>query len=390
MGESWSNVKEFEGFSLLGGPLHRLGRRLGLVRGATNTVALGFALGVSLWAVLMALTLIEGNGHLVFSLSVIGANVRLLVVIPLFFLCEAWWDPRLPAFIGMIVRSGVVPGNAMPALESAIARTIRWKDSWLAEAMCLLAAVVFSLLGPQLHLSGTTAAYDPSHAAKGAALAGQWYWIVCLPFFRFLMFRWLWRLGLWFYFLWRVARLDLHLVPTHSDGAGGLGYLEIVHTHFAPLILAISAIQAASLAEDLSAGTAAFEAIYPALAIVLVVDAVLFLGPLLLFTPKLWACRVKGLSDYMEFAASYVSGFDRKWLGADAHLEPLLGTPDLQSLADLGNSVNIVRNMRWVPVSVRMLRDFAVAALVPMVPLLLLKYPVAELAEKFLGRLSGL
>jgi hypothetical protein len=278
----------------------------------------------------------------------------------------------------------------MPALESAIARTIRWKDSWLAEAMCLLAAVVFSLLGPRLHLSGTTAAYDPSDAAKGAALAGQWYWIVCLPFFRFLMFRWLWRLGLWFYFLWRVARLDLHLVPTHCDGAGGLGYLEIVHTHFAPLILAISAIQAASLAEDLSAGTAAFEAIYPALAIVLVVDAVLFLGPLLLFTPKLWACRVKGLSDYMEFAASYVSGFDRKWLGADAHLEPLLGTPDLQSLADLGNSVNIVRNMRWVPVSVRMLRDFAVAALVPMVPLLLLKYPVAELAEKFLGRLSGL
>jgi hypothetical protein len=390
LGESWSNVKEFEGFSLLGGPLHLLGRRLGLVRGATNTVPLGMALGLSLWTVLMALTLIEGNGHLVFSLSVIGANVRLLVVIPLFFLCEAWLDPRLPAFIGLIVRSGVVPGNAMPALESAIARTIRWKDSWLAEAMCLLAAVVFSLLGPQLHLSGTTAAYDPSDAAKGAALAGQWYWIVCLPFFRFLMFRWLWRLGLWFYFLWRVARLDLHLVPTHCDGAGGLGYLEIVHTHFAPLILAISAIQAASLAEDLSAGTAAFEAIYPALAIVLVVDAVLFLGPLLLFTPKLWACRVKGLSDYMEFAASYVSGFDRKWLGADAHLEPLLGTPDLQSLADLGNSVNIVRNMRWVPVSVRMLRDFAVAALVPMVPLLLLKYPVAELAEKFLGRLSGL
>jgi hypothetical protein len=390
LGESWSNVKEFEGFSLLGGPLHLLGRRLGLVRGATNTVPLGMALGLSLWTVLMALTLIEGNGHLVFSLSVIGANVRLLVVIPLFFLCEAWLDPRLPAFIGLIVRSGVVPGNAMPALESAIARTIRWKDSWLAEAMCLLAAVVFSLLGPRLHLSGTTAAYDPSDAAKGAALAGQWYWIVCLPFFRFLMFRWLWRLGLWFYSLWRVARLDLHLVPTHCDGAGGLGYLEIVHTHFAPLILAISAIQAASLAEDLSAGTAAFEAIYPALAIVLVVDAVLFLGPLLLFTPKLWACRVKGLSDYMEFAASYVSGFDRKWLGADAHLEPLLGTPDLQSLADLGNSVNIVRNMRWVPVSVRMLRDFAVAALVPMVPLLLLKYPVAELAEKFLGRLSGL
>jgi len=82
-------MEEREGlkdFSLLGGPLHRLGCRLGLVRGGTNTVALGLALGALLWTVLVALALIEGVGHRLFSLSVIGAHVRLLVVIPLFFL----------------------------------------------------------------------------------------------------------------------------------------------------------------------------------------------------------------------------------------------------------------------------------------------------------------
>jgi len=98
--------KQFEKFSLLGGPLHRLGCRLGLVRGGTNTVALGLALGVSSWAVLLLLALIEGVGDQVFSLTVIGAHVRLLVVIPLFFLCESWLDPRLTAFVRMIVRSG--------------------------------------------------------------------------------------------------------------------------------------------------------------------------------------------------------------------------------------------------------------------------------------------
>ena len=93
----------------------------------------------------------------------------------------------------------------------------------------------------------------------------------------------------------------------------------------------------------------------------------------------------------MEFAARYVSGFDRKWLGADnPPEEPLLGTPDLQSLADLGNSVSIVRNMRSILVSPRMLTEFAIAALVPLLPLLLLKYPVAELAKMFFARLSGL
>ena len=100
---------------------------------------------------------------------------------------------------------------------------------------------------------------------------------------------------------------------------------------------------------------------------------------------------MKGLSDYMSFAERYVIRFDRKWLGADDPTgEPLLGTPDLQSLADLSNSVNIVDRMRVVPVSVRMLTELAIAALVPMVPLLLLKYPVAELAQRFFASLAGL
>jgi len=289
------------------------------------------------------------------------------------------------------VRAGVVPRDGLPVLESEIARTTRWKDSWLPEVLCLLAAVLVSPIGLQLGLSGETANWDPSRAPAGVTLTGLWYWAVCLTLFRFLILRWFWRLGLWSYFLWRVAKQDLHLVPTHPDGAGGLGYLEVVHIQFTTLGVAISAGQGASFAEEISSGTMTFGAIYPALALVLVVDAVLFLGPLLIFTPKLRACRVKGLSDYMEFAASYVSGFDRKWLGADAASEEnLLGTPDLQSLADLANSVSVVRDMRMVPVTVRTLTGFAMAALLPVLPLLLLKYPIAELAEKFFTRLTGL
>ncbi|MDP2784787.1 MAG: hypothetical protein Q8O38_09390 [Sulfurimicrobium sp.] len=382
---------KFEELSLLGGPLHRFGCRLGLVHGGTNTVALGLALGLIPWGVLVVLAVIESVGQQLFSLSAIGGHVRLLVLIPLFFLCESAVDPRVTAFVGTIVRSGVVPENALPALESAIARIVRWKDSWLPEAMCLLAAVLLSLIGTHMQLPGATATLEAGRALSDLPLVGQWYWIVCLTLFRFLMFRWLWRLGLWCYFLWRVSRLQLKLVPTHPDYAAGLGCLEVVQTHFTPLILAISAIQSASLAEEISRGAVAFEAIYPALALVLAVDAVLFLGPLFIFAPKLWACRIKGLSDYMEFASSYVNGFDQKWLGAGAHArEPLLGTADLQSLADLGNSINIVRNMRWVPMSLRLVKDFALAALLPILPLYLLKYPVAELAEKFFSRLTGL
>jgi hypothetical protein len=133
------------------------------------------------------------------------------------------------------------------------------------------------------------------------------------------------------------------------------------------------------------------EAVYPAFALVLAIDAALFLGPLFLFTPKLWACRVKGLGDYMELASSYVSGFDRKWLGTHtAPGEPLLGTPDLQSLADLTASLDVVRNMRLVPITPGLLREFAIAALLPTLPLFLLKYPLVELIQRFSARLLGL
>ena len=49
-----------------------------------------------------------------------------------------------------------------------------------------------------------------------------------IPIFQFLTLRWLYRLLLWFLFLWRVSRLDLRLAPSHPDRAGGLGFLDVV------------------------------------------------------------------------------------------------------------------------------------------------------------------
>jgi hypothetical protein len=377
-------------FSLLGGPLHRLGCRLGLVRDGTNTVRIGLALGVFLWIILVALVFTSGLGQRLFSLSVIGAHIRLLIVIPLFFLAESWLAPRWTTFVSMLVSSGIVPLKELPALDLEVARISRWRESWLPEAVCLLVAVLLSVFGSRLPLHGATTAYDASSAATVSA-ATLWYWIFCMTLFRFLVLRWFWRLCLWSYLLWCVAKLKLQLVPTHPDCTAGLGYLHVVHMHFTPLVLAISAVQCASLAEEISSGMTAFEGIYPALALVLVVDAFLFLGPLFIFTPKLWACEVKARRDYMDLGQNYVTAFDRKWLrGRSAPKEPLLGTQDLQALADLGTSMNVVRHMRWVPIGKSLLISLAVAALVPALPLLLMKYPIAELAQRFFTRLTGL
>jgi hypothetical protein len=183
----------------------------------------------------------------------------------------------------------------------------------------------------------------------------------------------------------------LRQLATAADRAGGLGPLEGVHERFTPLVAALSVLECASLAEAISTGTLPATAVYPWLAMLLLVDGALFLGPLLVFTDKLWAGRMKGVGIYMGLAARYVTEFEAKWTGANVPGgEPLLGTPDLQSLADLANAVSVVKRMRWITAGPRLLTLLTLAAIAPLAPLLLFQYPIAELAQKFFLRLVGL
>jgi hypothetical protein len=296
-------------------------------------------------------------------------------------------------FAREIVGSGVVPANELPALETDVRRVGRLKDSWLAEVLLVLAAFALPLIGMIVDLPGRTANLGALLAETGGSpgpILG-WYLGFCLPLFRFLLFRWVWRLGLWCYFLWRVTKLKLHLLPTHPDLAGGLGYLEVVQEHFTPLIAAISAVYSASFAEDISAGTMAFEALYRLAPILVILVAALFVGPLFLFAPKLWLCRITGWSEYMAMASRYVDAFDRRWIRDEkATGESQLGTADMQSLADLGNSVNVVRNVQVIPASRRLMMQLAVAVVLPLLPLLFFKYPVSDLAARLFQTITGL
>jgi hypothetical protein len=271
-------------FSLLGGPLHRLGSRLKLIRDGTNTVRLGIAIGVLAWAVLMLFTLLEGFGPRISSLAVIGVHVRFLVAVPLFFFCETMVVPKM-ADTRYIVRSGLMAPASLPALASDIRRVGRMKDSWLAEVIFLLAAFAVPLMESTAILPGRTASWALiQHASSGRfSWTNAWYLGFCLPLFRFLMLRWLWRLSFWWYFLFRIEKLDLRLVPTHSDGAAGLGSLDAVHETFGPLILAISAVCSAGFAEDISSGAVTFDSLYSSIRMVLLLNAALFIGPLFLF-----------------------------------------------------------------------------------------------------------
>jgi hypothetical protein len=372
--------------SLFGGPLHQLGLRLGLVRGKTNTVLIGLVLGPALWLAIAALSLMDGVEARLSDMSLAAGHARLLVAIPLFFVAESWVGPHMTVFVATLARTGVIPPAAQAALDAEVSRINRWANWWWPEAVWLLVAVVMAATGSTLQTYGVSAADDPSRTA----LAWFVYIHVGLTVFRFLLFRWGWRLALWSWFLWRVSRLDLQLIPGHSDRAGGLGLLGEVHERFTPLVAALSVLECASLAESISAGELSATAVYPTVALLLLVYGVLFLAPLLVFTDKLWASRTKGFIAYTILSARYVRAFETKWTdGSTPEGEPLLGSADLQSLADLTNTVSVVKSMRWITVGPRLLLMMALASVAPLTPLLLFQYPLAELTQRFFSRMVG-
>ena len=59
-----------------------------------------------------------------------------------------------------------------------------------------------------------------------------------------------------------------------------------------------------------------------------------------------------------------------------------MGSADIQSLADLGNSYEVVRTMRIAPITRDAVVGLAAATLVPIVPLLLTMMPLEELLKK--------
>jgi hypothetical protein len=217
-------------------------------------------------------------------------------------------------------------------------------------------------------------------------LSGWWYGYVSLPVFQFLLIRWYFRVFIWARFLWQVSRIKLSLIPIHPDRLGGLGFLSATAYGFFPLAVAHGAMAAGFIASRIFHLGAALPDFKLELLILVAFVMCLVFGPLLVFTPQLAEARRGGGREYGTFAEHYAREFDAKWLrgGADPK-EPLVGSADIQSLADLANTYEIVRSMNAIPVTRDAILRLAAVALAPVLPLALTMMPWDELVKRLVG-----
>jgi len=382
-------------FSLvLGGPLFQLLRRAHLADDALMMVRQRVILIALLaWLPLLVLSategqLLRGSAPVPFLLDA-EVHIRFLVAMPLLIIAELVVHRRMRPLVQQFLERNLIPENAMTRFEAAIASAFRLRNSVLAEV--LLIAFVYGvgiLIVWRQYLALDTATWYATPSVEGTklSLAGIWYGYASLPIFQFLLVRWYFRLFVWTRFLWQVSRIELSLVPTHPDRVGGLGFLSNTVYAFATLAVAHGALLAGQLANRIFFAGAALTEFKAEIAVVVAFLLCAILGPLLVFAPQLAQAKRKGLREYGTLAERYVREFDAKWLrgGAPAD-EPFVGSADIQSLADLGNSYEVVRTMRFAPITKEAILRLAAAALVPMVPLLLTMMPLEELLKVLLG-----
>ncbi len=386
-------LKEPADFSLvLGGPLYQFWRGTHL---AGQTLELLhrriIALTLLAWAPLLLLSIVEGRAWgdritLPF-LKDIELHLRLLIALPLLVVAELIVHRRMRTVVGQFLERGLIPDAARAQFDAAIAAALRLRNSVVAEIL-LIGLVYFVGVG---FIWRTQVALDVPSWYGGSvdgrwqpSLAGWWLGLVSLPLLQFLLLRWYFRLAIWARFLWQVSRIELIFQPLHPDRCGGLGFLGSLSHAFAPVLVAQGVLLTGMIASQIfytGASLVEFKVEIIGLVAMMVFS---ILGPLLVFGPKLAAAKRAGMRTYGVLAQRYAREFDRKWLRGATPDEPLVGSADIQSLADLGNSFEVVKGMRPVPFTMQNVLQLAVPTLIPLVPLTLTMISLEQLLERLL------
>jgi hypothetical protein len=388
-------LKDSDDFSVvLGGPFFQLLCRAHMANDTLDLIRQRIAvIALLTWVPLAALAALEG--HLLDRTITVPflydfeVHIRLLVAVPLLIIAELVVHRRLRPIARAFIDRKIIPEASSARFDEAIRSAFRLRNSILAEVLMLAFVYGIGVLVIWRHYTALHASTWYASASQDdleLSLAGMWYGYVSLPIFQFLLLRWYFRLFVWTRFLWKVSRIKLSLVPTHPDRVGGLGFLANTVYAFTVLLVAHGAMLAAQFANRILFTGAAFtEFKVETGAMVLFLLCIVF-GPLLVFAPQLASAKRTGLGEYGSLAQRYVREFDEKWLrNGGSKDEPLVGSADIQSLADLANSFDVVKTMRIAPITKDAILRLAAAVLLPIVPLALTMMSVEELLKRLFG-----
>ncbi len=387
-----ANSSERVDFSLvLGGPLYQMLLRTGLIRPSMELLQRRIAAAMLItWLPLVALTAVGGgfvSGVSVPFVYDLDVHVRFLLALPLLIGSEVIVHRRVRAVVDQMRERDLVVPEQQRSFDSIVAGAMRLRNSVLIEVLLAVLAftVAYWLWRSQASLRVTSWYGTFSDDVMSFTWAGYWYIFVSVPLFRFIILRWYFRIFVWYVFLFRVSRLRLQLNALHPDHAGGLEFLSLSADAVAPVLVAQTVFLSGLIGNQIWHAGATLPEFKLLIAGVLAFLMLLALLPLTFFVFQMADAKRTALREYGLLGAHYAGQFRRKWLRApDPRGEELLGSADIQSLADLGNSYAVVHEMRLLPFGRNAVMRLAVLIALPLAPLALTMVPFEVMVEQLI------
>lgn len=374
-------------------PPYKVQAALGLIRADNARIRRRAVIAVLVaWLPLAVLTAIQGDFlHEVRGQSFatdFAIHARFLLAVPLLIVAESLCAPRMAAIARYFLDAGLVVDADRTRFDAAVTSTRRWLGSTGAEivtialAYAIVAILVYSLRDhgiPGWHRSGPGTGLNLS-------AAGWWGLVVSLPLLLTLILGWMWRWVLWTRFLWLMARLDLHLVPSHPDRAAGLGFVAYSVRACAPLGFTFGVVVAGVVANAVVHQDAAVADYRYLIGGAAALSVAFFTAPLLVFFRKLLEAWQRGVFEYGGLADGFGRQFERRWLTRNAPAdESMLERPDFSAATDLYQVVDRVHDMRLLPLDLRSIVMLAVATLLPFVPVVFMGLPFDQIMTGLAG-----
>jgi hypothetical protein len=372
-----------------GGLYYRAQYAVGLIRHTKWDLGrrIGFLIVVG-WLPLFVLTALLNREGLVSLIRDYRVHARMLVAVPVLLVGELLMESRFRAVIGHLRQAGLLDALELVHVDEVIATLIRARDSFLPELAIVLLLIVHTAASYK-GLVDTTPWLSRASGAELHLTAAGWYAVlVSSSIFQFLLGLAVWKWLLWTFFAFKLSRRNLKLIATHPDGHGGLGFLGLTSAAFAPIAFSATAVIAATWRDDiLHHGARLIDYRLPAI-ILVSLTALVALGPLAFFVPRLAGVRRRGILEYGILGQIHSAEFHEKWIVHRAgHEAEFLVAPESTTLANYGRAYETIENMNAFPADKGALYTLAAAIAIPALPAILAQIPLAVVLSDLLKAL---
>lgn len=350
-----------------GGAFYRVQEKARLIHSRAWDLQLRIPLAIAIaWLPLVLLAAMHGGFADARALVLdyrVGA--RVFIATPLLLLAQVTMETQFRAMAQHFLDANIVRLEDLSRFRAIMQRTRRIRDARLPELIVVVLVYAQALaFGASGRLRPASWAVD---ALSGTLTpAGYYSMLIAQALFMGLLLVALWKWAIWVYVLWRISRLNLQLDATNGDRSGGLGFLGEIPRAFVPLVFALSTVVAVNWRSQVLAGQQTIDALTLPASMFGVLVVVVFFLPLALFTPALLREKRDGTLKYGALQHLLSLQFQRKWVQhRNEHLDELVGSPDVSSLADASSAFQNVARMIVYPFRKGAIVAFLAALVVP-------------------------